>query len=363
MFKKSLALFAFAFAVNLAYVQDRPCHWEFEPHCVARLAFSIENIHQMRFRAAQEAVLVLEATWHDSEPIFVGLGMWRGHSTKMLLYWRFDDYVSGAETISQVILAQGENFAQLAVTPDTIIVGTDTGNLMTWNVADGEFLYEIPVTDGPVTEVLLHPSKSWLAVVSEKSLLSKADLESKSVAKIYLASNNTQALEALAFSSNGRLFAAAGQGEIRIWNTETWDAWEPHLFSAKSIEKLLFTEEDSQLIVLADASVSRLSLHDGRIYFLRELKPHPSMQPCRLKDGDISLDGSLLMTTDDCDQQRAWDMEMDREVIPLAWETFTAQGYDGSVMQFSPDGRYLVDAASDRSFLGIYFVPETKLPR
>lgn len=360
MLKKLFALFAFAFAVNLAYAQDGPCHWEFVPHCVARLAFSIENIHQIRFRAAQEALYVLEATWHESEPIFVGLAKWPDQTIKRLVYWLFDDYASGAETISQVNLAKGENFAQLAVTRDAIIVGTDTGSILHWDLAKGEFLFELTVSDDPITEILLHPSKSWLAVVSDRSELFQVDLELKAAAKIYLEGSNPQALEALAFSNDGHLFAAAGQGAIRTWNAVSWDAWEAQPVSASSIGKLLFTEENSQLIVLADTSVSRWSLDDGRIDFVQVFDPHPDKRPCHLTDGDISLDESLLMTTDDCDQQRAWDMEMNREVIPLAWESFTAQGYLGTVMEFSPDGRYLISARSDLGILGIDFVPEAQ---
>ena len=214
-------------------------------------------------------------------------------TTSILMFWRFEDYSSGTETEEEVRLAESETFSQLASTPGMIVVGTDTGSLMYWGLADGEFLYELPVTDGPITEVSLHPSKSWLAVVRNRSELFQVDLELKSVAEIQLEGSDTQALESLAFSSDGRLFAAAGQGAIRVWNSESWDAWEPHLFSAASIDKLLFIEDDSQLIVLADASVSRWSLDDGRLNLVRELESHPSKRPCHLKDGDVSSDGRL----------------------------------------------------------------------
>ena len=361
MIRILVAILAFAFAVNLVYMQDILCSWIEDPSCVATSAFSIENVHQLRSRAVQEAEFMLEAAWHESEPILIGLAKSWNRTTNILLYWRFEDYSSGTETIKQEVrLSQGETFAQLAVTSDKIIVGTDSGSLMNWNLADGEFLYEFPATDGPITEVLLHPSKTWLAVVSDSSELFQADLELKSSAKIHLEGSNTQALEALAFSSDGRLFAAAGQGAIRVWNTESWDTWEPHPLSSASIAKLLFTDEDSRLIVLADASVSRWSLIDERLVFVRVLQPHASQLPCNLKDGDISLDGSLLMTIDDCDQYRAWDWERNREVfIPQ----LLGSRFDdvGSVLEFSPDGRYLVGASSDRAWLNIFFVFDDEL--
>jgi len=362
MLKKTFTLLAFAFAVNFVHTQDLLCSWIEDPSCVASSVFSIRNVHQIRSRAALEAEFVLEATWHESAPIFVALAeSWTG-TNSILMYWRFEGYSSGTETEVEVRLAESETFSQLVVTSDTIIVGTDTGSLLFWDLVDGKFLYELPVTDGPITEVLLHPSKSWLAVVHNKSELFQVDLESKLVIEIHLEGSDTQALEALVFSSDGRLFAAAGRGAIRVWNTESWDAWEPHPLSAASFAKLLFTDEDSYLIVLADASVSRWSLIDGGLDFVRVLQPHASQRPCHLKDGDVSLDGSLLMTIDDCYQYRAWDWERNKEMfIP---QLLVSRFDDvGSVLQFSPDGRYLVGASNDRAWLSILFVHDTELPR
>ena len=304
---------------------------------------------------------MLEATWHESAPIFIALAQPRYRTTNILLYWRFEDYSSGTETEIQVRLAQSETYSQLAVTPDTIIVGTDTGSLLNWNL-DGEFLYELPVTDDPITEVLPHPSQSWLAVVGDSSELFRVDLESKSVNKIHLEGRDDQALEALAFSSDGRLIAAAGRRAIKVWTTESWEAWKPQHFSAASVHKLLFTDGDSKVIVLADASVSRWSLIDGRLNLTETLEPHPSKHACHLTDGDISLDGTLLMTVDDCYQVRAWDLEMKGEVFIPQLELGLSKNYVGSVMRFSPDGRYLISASRNRALLGIHFVYDVELP-
>ena len=81
MLKKSFTLLAFAFAVNLVHTQDLLCSWIVDPSCVASSVFSIENVHQIRSRAALEAEFVLEATWHESAPIFIALGKsWSGYN-------------------------------------------------------------------------------------------------------------------------------------------------------------------------------------------------------------------------------------------------------------------------------------------
>ena len=98
MSKILVALISVALAVNLVHTQDLLCSWIEDPSCVARSAFSIENVHQIRSRAALEAEFVLEATWHESAPIFIALAQPRYRTTNILLYWRFEDYSSGTET-------------------------------------------------------------------------------------------------------------------------------------------------------------------------------------------------------------------------------------------------------------------------
>ena len=110
--------------------------------------------------------------------------------------------------------------------------------------------------------------------------------------------------------------------------------------SAESIKDLIFTEDDSQLIVLADASVGRWSLAEERLSFVRELEGHPDKRLCHFSDGDISPEGRLLMTTDSCMQLRAWDLAADAEIyIPQL--DFSDDERPGIAVAFSPDHRFL----------------------
>ena len=69
------------------------------------------------------------------------------------------------------------------------------------------------------------------------------------------------------------------------------------------------------------------------------------------------------MTIDDCNQRRAWELKKDKEVFIPQLDLGQSKDYVGSVMQFSPDARYLVDAGRNRSWLGIFFVFNAESPR
>ena len=381
MLNKTIVLLALILAVNIVHSQDLLCgSHPYEPACVATSAFSVDNVHRVRSMGLQEAdVRPLEASWNKTELILVTLGdipediPARKKNLKYLDFYPFE-YTKHKGYFSRgKFLAQDETFSQLAVTSDTVVVGTNTGSLLFWNFRQESLLstapsshdwtrYEqrmplppaIPVSNGEISEILTHPSDEWLLVVIDYSRVFRVDLESKSVTEIEFQAGEDQALKALAFSDDGLWLAAADNESIRIWNTASWAAWEPKDLSAKSVKKLLFTADDSQLIVLADASVSRWSLSSGRLNFVRELAAYPGKRPCRINDGDISPDGSLLMTADDCGQNRAWDLTVDQEVF-IPQLDFAEWG--GTIRQFSSDGFYLFGGFNNVALFSILIIP------
>ena len=171
--------------------------------------------------------------------------------------------------------------------------------------------------------------------------------------QIHLQASEDVALNTLAFSSAGHLLAAAGNSTIGIWDTDSWDAWQSQSISAESIVDLLFTDDDAYLVVLAAASVSRWAASDKSLNFIGELTSHPAKRPCQVIDGDISPDGSLLMTVDDCRQYRAWDLHTDVEVF-IPQLDFSDDRQPGVLVRFSPDGRYLAAAAGGWTLFFIY---------
>ena len=179
----------------------------------------------------------------------------------------------------------------------------------------GEFTYDEYLSDGGVSELLLHPSGEWLLAGIDGSRLFHYDLESQSPAEIHLQGVEELTIHALEFSNDGQLLAIGGDEKFGIWDSSSWAPWEPQRLPAESVNVLLFEQDGAHLIVVADTSVSRWSLANNRLTFVREFKRHPARRLCRFVDGDISPDGTLLMTTDSCSQLRAWDLASDAEIF------------------------------------------------
>lgn len=351
MIANSLAILALVFVANVAVAQDIVCF----PDCKAGSAFSADNVHLIRSLGAEPPWDIVGFRWHKTEPILFMLSNWRATDEADtpgtdLEMWQYGDrgYYGRHFLIRQP-------FTELEVTSDTVIGGTDNGSLLFWDIKKEEILHEFPVSDGEVTELLLHPSNEWLLIAIDNVQPFQFDLESQSVAKIQLTGAEEVALHALSFSNDGQLLAGGGQGAIRIWDTRSWEEWEPQRLPAGSVEDLLFTIDDSHLIVMADASVSRWSLADEQLAFVRELEAYPDKRRCHFSDGDISPDGSLLMTTDSCMQLRAWDLAANEEIyIPQL--DFSNDRRPGIAVVFSPDGHFL--AFVTKAFWGLLVVGE-----
>ena len=206
-----------------------------------------------------------------------------------------------------------------------------------WDMKQGEFSSDEYLSDGGVSELLLHPSEEWLRAAIDGSRLFHYDLESQSAAEIHLQGVEELTKHALAFSNDGQLLAIGGDEKLGIWDSSSWAPWEPQRLPAESVNDLLFEKDGAHLIVVADTSVSRWSLANNRLTFVREFKRHPARRLCRFVDGDISPDGTLLMTTDSCSQLRAWDLASDAEIF-ISGLDWSDDRNPGTAVVFSPDG-------------------------
>ncbi|MCY4060746.1 MAG: WD40 repeat domain-containing protein [Chloroflexi bacterium] len=351
MLKLIFVVLALVFVTSLSYGQELICRMT----CRASASISNSNIHQIR-SGGLDPPAATEIRWHETDPIFVMLGHEREEITlrRELLLAKLTeegDYFRGTNRRPP----RSESFQQLELARDTIIVGTNTGRLMFWDLWTEEFLHEFQVSERPVSELLLHPSGDWLLVAIDPSRLFRFDLASQSVAEIRWPGDRGQSLQNLAISEDGYLLAAYGDGALRIWTIASWDAWEPAALSYESVADLLFTKDDSQLLVLSDATVSRWSLHGNSLHFVRQLEPADGKRECLIADGDISPDDSLLMTTDDCWQLRAWDLDTDEEIFVPQLDS-ASDDRPGTAILFSPDGRYFISAAY--SIWEMFFIEE-----
>lgn len=297
---------------------------------------------------------IIEARWHKTEPILVLLVLATvdapDPSIRGFYVWDVENNVSRFSVGDRA-------FTQMELTHDLIAIGTDTGSVMFWDLLQETFLYELHVDEGEVSELLLHPSEDWLAVVINKARLFRLDLETRSVAEIHLEDSEDIAIHPLAFSNDGRLLAVAGTEAIGIWDTTDWVARDKATFPSDVPVSLHFTKHDSDLVLLADKSVSHWSLAGNNLEFVQTLKPKEHVPQCMFLGGDMHPDGSLLMTTDKCGLLRAWNLELAYEIGIRHMMRNVAEEHIGVPTRFSPDGRFLVERADDWGFT-LLIVPD-----
>lgn len=350
MLRKTIAVLALILVANISQSYDPFCL----SGCKANSAFTARNVYQIHNFGA-DAAKATEIRWHSTEPIVVMLqhGYNRVAMKRFLKVWELNE-LKGTKSRT---LADDESFSQLELLSDAIIVGTTDGTLLFWDLWREQFLYEVPVSEGEISEVLLHPSGDWALVVIDHAKLYRFDVKSKAVAEISLKGEVLPALENVTFSSNGLLLAVADDKYIAIWDTVSWQVWGAASFTDGLIARVLFADDDTHLIVLVAATVSRWSLQAKSLHHVRKLTPYAGKRECHIRDGDISLDGSLLMTIDDCHQNRAWDLTRDEELL-VPWLDFSDDDFPALAMAFSPDGRYL--AVVDEVTWTVHFVHDDK---
>ena len=201
-------------------------------------------------------------------------------------------------------------------------------------------MFELDVSNGEVTELLTHPSGESVLAVVDKERLYHVDLKHWSVAEINLSGGEGHVVDVLALSSDGKLLATAGDGILRVWDTDSREAWEPRATHDDTVGILRFTADDTRLLISSGATVSRWALIDGSLVYDQRMESYAGRRQCIITVGDVSNDGSLLMTGDDCGQYRAWDLAAGAEIyIPQLHDSHGRHPIN--VLEFSPDGRVL----------------------
>ncbi len=346
MIRKTVILLAVLFvsSISFAHGDDRYCRsWQPGTTCLPGAAFSVNNVHQIHETTGREGPPFYDVSWHEREPILAYVsGCYCSSTEKYLLLSRWSDSDYALErTQSLLALADPErSYTRVLIVSDVIIAGTTAGHVQFWDPMEEELLYDQVVGTGEITAILLHPAGEWLLVAIENAKLYRVDVDLRTVTEVNLLGNEDQSLEALAFAEDGHLLAAAGGGTVGIWETSSWEAWEPQPMPGGMVGLLRFTENDTSLLVSSGDIVSRWSLSDRSLSYSQQLQPYAGRRECVITVGDISIDGSLLMTGDECGQYRAWDLAADAEMyIPQLHENF--DGVPVEVFEFRPDGRVL----------------------
>ena len=343
MLRTLIALLILMATTTLVNTQDGMC----KPRPRSPQVITADNVQLICGTGANPGPII-EARWHESESILVLLSLTgEGEANPLAPSVHVWDVEKNIGINRRHLIDR--SITQLELTSDSIIAGTNSGTVISWDLMQQEFLYELPITDGEVTELLLHPTGEWLLVVIDHTVAFNVNLEQQTVSEIHSQDSEELTLDAVAFSNDGRLLAAAGNSAIGIWDTNSWDARSQGLLPVGQLGELYFIDEGAQLIVMVNSSVSRWAFPGKTLNILRELLPDPDTRRCLILGGDVSKDGSLLMTIDVCEQLRAWDLRVDQEIYFPKVE-YVREDHFGVATRFSPDGRYLTSSAGPDSF-------------
>ena len=339
-------------AGNRSHSHDPLCKsWPPTPQTI-----TVENVREICALGANPG-RIIEARWHKTKPILVQLVLTSKRaaeaSTPAISVWDVERNI----TIDEGEDLIGRNFTQLELTSSSIIVGTNAGSIKSWELMHQELQYELSITDGEVTELLLYPTDEWLLVVIDYSRLFKVDTKYQTVTEIHLQDNMDFSFQSVAFSNDGRLLAVAGAGAMGIWDTTDWVARDKVSLSSDVPVSLHFTKSNSDLVLLAGKSVSHWSFAGDNLEFVQTLKRHEHLPQCMFLGGDMNPDGNLLMTTDKCGQLRAWHLELNYEIGIREMMRHVAEEHIGVPTRFSPDGRFLVERVDDWGF-ALLIVPD-----
>ncbi len=352
MWKTAITTLALLLTPCAVWAQDLDCSAD----CFEASVFSTENVHLMDADGADPPLLVSEIRWHETESILVVMSGRRADNETLpeerkiqeLMVWRMVSREYDVDTRGHILTHgafNGHEFTALTTIEDTIIVGTQLGSLLLWDLWQEKYLDEVPVSSGEITGIESHPEGEWLIAVVDKAKLFQVHLEQRDVSAIQLSQGSYSKMQALAFSSDGELLAVAADANVAIWDVDTWNRWDSHALSAEHVAGLLFLDDDSQLLALTDESVTRWALVDRTLDLLDEMTPDNSESACHITDGDINIDDSLLVTIDECQQIRAWDLNAGTEIALSHW-FHSDRIMPWAAIQFSANGRYLAQASS-----------------
>ena len=157
------------------------------------------------------------------------------------------------------------------------------------------------------------------------------------------------------YSSDGKLLASVGGGQVRIWETATWGLIRVLTGHAQRITDLAFSPDGSRIATAgADRSVRLWRVSDGGVE--RELLGHSE----EVNAVAFSPDGAYLATgsyyydaVDEINKGELWLWDLADGTVERTFD-----GLKGAVndLAFSPDGTWIASAGKDPDLGGVVVI-------
>ncbi|MHB1425594.1 MAG: WD40 repeat domain-containing protein [Gemmataceae bacterium] len=213
----------------------------------------------------------------------------------------------------------------VAVSPDGrgLAVGADDGSVSLWDLESGKCRTRLLVS---------RHSRTYLPLVVEPSLVLGTPL---------LPEFDGDCVRAGAFSSDGRLFAAASEdGQVQLWEASSGKEWASLSGEHADVSCLAFSP-DGKLLATNNGNTIELwdlSAEEGKPILARKIQGHSATVRCLA----FSTDGRLLASGEENWDIRLWNVSNGAEEKRL-------QGHIGRVrsLAFHPDGKTLASASWD----------------
>ena len=221
----------------------------------------------------------------------------------------------------------------IAFTKDGKTLVTGTWGAQVWNTEDGTRKNHLESHTGFLTCVACSPDGKIMATGGLDSTVKLWD--TKTWQEMRSLPNRDQ-VNGISFSSDGKLFAIAGDTGVALWNTANW---KPKREIRDVPATCVAVDLEGKLLAVGcpDGTVRVLDASDG--HEIRRSRRHPE----RINDIAFSVDGRLIVTAGEDKSARLLATEDLKEKVE--WKHPQAV----TSIAFAPDGKSVATGCKDKS--------------